>query len=80
MQGDVLTPPFPEEKDPEGRGRQSTLFPQATWETPADPTKVLYADQVVQGLLMQSLKATFLARCGSKPPRPPMTALARARC
>ena len=57
MQGDVLTPPFPEEKDPEGRGRQSTLFPQATWETPADPTKVLYADQVVQGLLMHNLNS-----------------------
>ena len=57
MQGDILTPPFPEEKDAEGRGRQSTLFPQAIWETPADPTKVLYADQVVQGLLMQSLNS-----------------------
>ena len=58
MQGDVLTPPFPEEKDAEGqRGRQSPLFPQAIWETPADPTKVLYADQVVQGLLMQSLNS-----------------------
>ena len=56
MQGDILTPPFPEDKDAEGRGRQSALFPQAIWETPADPTKVLYADQVVQGLLMQSLQ------------------------
>jgi len=59
MQGDILTPPFPEEPDGEGKrgGRHSALFPQAMWETPADPTKVLYADQVVQGLLMQSLNS-----------------------
>jgi type IV secretion system protein VirB10 len=56
MQGDILTPPFPEEKDG-GRSRQSTLFPQAIWETPADPTKVLYADQVIHGLLMQALNS-----------------------
>jgi type IV secretion system protein VirB10 len=58
-QGDVLTPPFPEEKPPgeaQGTGR-STLFPHAVWETPADPTKVLYADQLVHGLLMQSLNS-----------------------
>ncbi len=54
----MLTPPFPAEKDQGGAGdRQSTLFPQAIWETPADPTKVLYADQVVHGLLMQSLNS-----------------------
>jgi type IV secretion system protein VirB10 len=56
MQGDILTPPFPDEKNGQ-QGRQSALFPQAIWETPADPTKVLYADQVVHGLLMQSLNS-----------------------
>ena len=80
MQGDVLTPPFPEEKDAEGRGRQSALFPQAIWETPADPTKVLYADQVVQGLLMQSLNSDIPGTVRVKATETVYDRFCRARC
>ena len=55
-QGDVMTPPLPEDpKEAEAKAADSKLFPKAVWETPADPYKVLYADQVVQGQLMTNL-------------------------
>lgn len=51
-QGNLLKPPIPEdEKDK----RTSQLFPEATWEKPADPYKILYADQVVPILLAQNI-------------------------
>lgn len=58
-QGDVLAPPFPEDPvtaESEARAA-SKLFPKAVWERPLDPTKVLYADQVVQGVLMQNVNS-----------------------
>ncbi len=55
-QGDTLAPPFNEDaKEKEGEGQPSKLFTKATWEKPANPYKVLYADQIVQGLLMQGI-------------------------
>jgi type IV secretion system protein TrbI len=58
-QGDILTPPFPEDPtDAQAEAKAaSKLFPRAVWERPAMPTKVLYADQVVQGVLMQSVNS-----------------------
>jgi type IV secretion system protein VirB10 len=35
--------------------RQSQLFPPAQWERPADPTKVLYASQILHGLTEQAI-------------------------
>jgi type IV secretion system protein VirB10 len=55
-QGDILTPPFPEDaKEQEAQARSSKLFQKAVWERPADPYKILYADQLVHGLLMTNL-------------------------
>jgi type IV secretory pathway VirB10-like protein len=51
-QGNVLLPPGPEEKEDTTK---SALFPKAVWEKPADPYKVLYADQIVPVLLAQSI-------------------------
>ena len=54
IQGNTLTPPLPAEA---ADTHQSKLFPKAVWEKPKDPTKVLYADQIVNGLLMQDLNS-----------------------
>jgi type IV secretory pathway VirB10-like protein len=51
-QGNVLGPPLPEDKDD---ATKSALFPKAVWEKPADPYKILYADQIVPVLLAQSI-------------------------
>jgi type IV secretory pathway VirB10-like protein len=56
--GDILTPPFADEEGEKGGAKQpkvSKLFPQATWERPVDPTRVIYASQLLQGLLEQSV-------------------------
>ena len=46
---------------PASRGSASTppskLFPKAVWEKPAHPEKVLYANQMINGLLMQDLNS-----------------------
>jgi type IV secretory pathway VirB10-like protein len=66
----VLTSPFGDEDDtappttpegqPQARRRQpgrGTLIVPATWEAPADPTKVLYAHQVIYGLLERDMNS-----------------------
>lgn len=59
-------PPFPlpkdEEDDEGGRGqgrakRGASLLPQATWATPKDPTKVLYASQQLNAQLMHDVSS-----------------------
>ena len=40
-------------------GRQSRLFPQAVWETPADRYKILYADQLVPCQLTTNINSDF---------------------
>ena len=52
IQGNVLAAPLPAEA---ADTHASKLFPKAVWEKPKDPLKVLYADQIVNGLLMQDL-------------------------
>ena len=52
VQGNLLSAPLPLEK---GETEASKLFPKAVWERPKDPTKVLYADQIINGLLQQDL-------------------------
>jgi type IV secretory pathway VirB10-like protein len=63
-QGDILAPPFPD--DPKEQAHQSKLFPKAVWERPADPYKVLYWDQTIQGQLYQDINSdipgTFLIK------------------
>ena len=54
VQGNLLTAPLPVDK---ADTEPSKLFPKAVWERPKEPTKVLYADQVVNGLLMQNLNS-----------------------
>ena len=54
IQGNVLASPLP--PDPADT-QASKLFPKAVWEKPKEPTKVLYADQIVNGLLMQDLNS-----------------------
>jgi len=55
---DVMAPPFAqEEKDEKDKDKQSALFPKAVWEKPQDHTKVLYADQLVHGLLMHNINS-----------------------
>jgi type IV secretion system protein TrbI len=64
--GGVQEPPFPVLKDeqdgPPGQpgssaSRAAGLFPQAVWGTPADPTKVLYRSQVLNGLLQHAINS-----------------------
>jgi type IV secretion system protein TrbI len=63
QQSGVQEPPFPVPKDEEIRGnpqasqRADSLFPQAVWGTPADPTKVLYRSQVINGLLQHDINS-----------------------
>ena len=54
---DVMAPPFAVEEHEGDKGKESKLFQPAVWEQPADPTKILYADQVVHGLLMQNVNS-----------------------
>ena len=54
IQGNVLAAPLPVEA---ADTQPSKLFPKAVWEKPQDPTKVLYADQIINGLLMQDLNS-----------------------
>ena len=42
---------------PGGRGRTSALFPVAQWERPADPTKVLYASQIIHVITEQAISS-----------------------
>jgi type IV secretory pathway VirB10-like protein len=54
----VEAPPFPLPTDAEGQGRSrgSRLFPQAVWEQPAHPERVLFADfHVIHGQLLQNI-------------------------
>jgi type IV secretory pathway VirB10-like protein len=61
----ILEPPFkrPEGNDqnaqaPGSTGKQAAaLFPPATWGTPVDPTRVLYASQVINGLLQHAVNS-----------------------
>jgi type IV secretory pathway VirB10-like protein len=59
----VQAPPFPLPKDEEesgpggSRSRAASLFPQATWGTPEDPTKVLYRSQVINGILQHDVNS-----------------------
>jgi type IV secretion system protein TrbI len=56
--GDVLQPPLPEDpREKEREMQQSKLFPRAVWETPADPYRVLYADQLVNGVLSTGINS-----------------------
>jgi type IV secretory pathway VirB10-like protein len=63
QQGGVQEPPFPRPKDEEeggqgsSRSRAASLFPQATWGTPEDPTKVLYRSQVINGILQHDVNS-----------------------
>jgi type IV secretion system protein TrbI len=36
-------------------GKESKLFPAATWEKPADPLRVIYSTQLIQGSLEQAV-------------------------
>jgi len=55
-QGDTLTPPLPIDPQ-EAQAQQSKLFPKAVWEKPENPYKVLYADQVVHGVLTTEISS-----------------------
>ena len=56
VQGNLLTAPLP--ADP-AEAQASKLFPKAAWEMPKDPTKVLYANQVINGQLSQNINSDF---------------------
>lgn len=71
-EGNVLKPPMddegPELRRPQEPGRQgeqgrrsggSEVFPPAGWEVPADPYRVLYADQMVPVLLANSVNSDY---------------------
>jgi type IV secretory pathway VirB10-like protein len=54
----VQEPPFPVPKDEaqgQGQGEAAGLFPKAVWARPLDPTKVLYAQQVINGVLASNV-------------------------
>ena len=61
--GGVQQPPFPVPQDDakgqeQGNSRRAeSLFPQAVWGTPADPTRVLYRSQVINGLLQHDINS-----------------------
>jgi type IV secretion system protein TrbI len=61
--GGVQQPPFPVPQD-DAKGREQgssrraeSLFPQAVWGTPVDPTRVLYRSQVINGLLQHDVNS-----------------------
>ena len=54
----IQEPPFPMPKDEEqgqNQGHASGLFPKAVRARPLDPTKVLYAQQVINGVLASNV-------------------------
>jgi type IV secretion system protein VirB10 len=59
----VQQPPFPVSQDTaksqeyDTSRRAEGLFPQAVWGTPADPTRVLYRSQVINGLLQHDVNS-----------------------
>jgi len=58
--GTVLQPPIPlDAREREQAEAQSKLFPKAVWETPADPYRVLYMDQLVQAQLYTNINSDF---------------------
>jgi type IV secretion system protein VirB10 len=52
----VQVPPFPLPQDEtQGDGQGAALFPKAVWARPLDPTKVLYAQQIITGVLASNV-------------------------
>jgi len=54
-QAATLEPPLKD--DPKEAEAESKLFQRAVWERPAEPYKILYADQIVQVSLVQSISS-----------------------
>lgn len=52
---DLLKPPADDSKDQDKQ--PSKLFPKAVWEKPADPYKILYWDQIINGQLVQDIQS-----------------------